>query len=102
MTSGCTAELVVLLIVSVRVAEVLAAGVFASAAWTENVDEPPEVGMPLKIPDELRVIPAGSCPVVSFQLYGVVPPDAASVAAYETFAVPFAREVVEITNVDVL
>ena len=68
----------------------------------ENVDEPPEVGIPLKTPDELSVIPTGSCPVVSFHIYGVVPPVAVSVAAYETFAVPFAREVVEITNVDVL
>jgi hypothetical protein len=68
MTSVCTAELVVPLIVSVRVAEVLAAGVFASAAWTEKVDEPPEAGVPLKTPEELSVIPTGSCPVVSFQL----------------------------------
>lgn len=63
-----SAVTVVPLIVSVNVAEALEAGVFASAACTEKVEEPPELGVPLNTPLEFKVIPGGNAPAVSFQL----------------------------------
>ncbi len=86
---------------NVSEADAFAEGVFESEACTVNVDEPLVVGVPLSIPVELNVIPAGSCPAVSLQLYGSEPPDPDNEAAYAVFNVPLGSEEVVTLNDDV-
>src|SRR5271170_432307 len=58
------------------------------------------VGMPAMAPvAAFKAKPAGRVPLVSDQLYGVVPPVAASVAVYGTPTSPFGSAPVEITSV---
>src|SRR5579862_9698997 len=66
-------------------------------SWTVTVKVavPDAVGVPLMAPLELNVRPAGKAPVASVQVYGAVPPVAASVApTYGVFKTPFGRELV--------
>ena len=52
-----------------------------SVACTVKVKVPEALGVPLIAPvEEFRLSPVGIAPTVMLQLYGVVPPDAASVA----------------------
>ena len=55
---------------------------------TVKLDVPAVVGVPLKTPAEDSVSPAGSVPEVTDQLYGGVPPVAASVWLYALPTVP--------------
>jgi multidrug efflux pump subunit AcrA (membrane-fusion protein) len=59
-----------------------------SVAWTVTLNVPAAVGVPLNTPAE-KVSPAGSVdPGATDQLYGVVPPEAASVWLYAWLTVP--------------
>ena len=53
-----------------------------SVAFTVKLKEPEAVGVPEIVPAEDRVTPAGNAPARMLQLYGVVPPLAASVVEY--------------------
>ena len=61
---------------------VCAVGVVESVTFTVNVNEPDTVGVPEIVPAVGRVKPAGKAPELMVQLYGVVPPDEASVIEY--------------------
>ena len=52
---------------------------FASVARMVKVEVPAVVGVPASTPAAVRVMPAGSAPVVTPNLYGAVPPLAVSV-----------------------
>ena len=60
----------------------LCAGELESVTFTVNELLPAVVGVPLICPELLNINPAGKLPELTDQLYGVVPPLAASVAAY--------------------
>lgn len=66
----------------------LCAGELESVTLTVNEYVPAVVGVPLIWPELLNVNPAGKLPELIDQLYGVVPPLAASVAEYEVLATP--------------
>ena len=66
--------------VMLRVAVALCAGELLSVTFTVNEDVPAVVGVPLICPELLSVKPVGKEPELSDQLYGVVPPLAASEA----------------------
>jgi hypothetical protein len=59
----------------------LNAGELESATCTVKLDVPAVVGVPEITPALLSTIPAGKDPAVTLQIYGVIPPDAASVVA---------------------
>ena len=61
-----------------------AVGVCESATWTLKFVVPVVVGVPLIVPSELRVSPAGRLPEARVQVYGFTPPVAVSVAEYGT------------------
>ena len=65
---------------------------------TVNVDVPAEVGIPVMAPPELSSSPAGSEPEYSVQVYGGVPPVAASDWEWGEVARPLVREVVVIES----
>jgi hypothetical protein len=60
------------------------------------VKEPDAVGVPESVPPAESVKPAGSAPELMLQVYGVVPPDAASVVEYDVPTWPEGTEVVVI------
>ena len=64
----------------VRLAVALCTGEVESLTFTVKEEVPAVVGVPLIWPEVLRVRPAGREPELSDQLYGVVPPLAASEA----------------------
>ena len=64
--------------VMLRFAVALCAGELESVTLTVNEEVPAVVGVPLICPEPLSVKPAGREPEVSDQLYGVLPPLAAS------------------------
>jgi len=64
--------------------------------WTVKLEVAAVVGVPLRTPAEDRPSPAGSVPAVTDQLYGVVPPVAASVWLYAVPTVPAGSEAVVI------
>ena len=72
----------------------LCAGELASVTFTVNDAVPAVVGVPLICPALLSVNPAGNEPDEIDQLYGVVPPLAASVAVYAVPTVPPLSDVV--------
>ena len=59
-----------------------------------NDDVPAAVGVPLIPPAPLSVNPFGNAPPLNDQLYGVVPPLAATVAEYALLTCPPAKLVV--------
>jgi hypothetical protein len=62
-----------------------------------KVNEPETVGVPVILPEEApRVRPEGSDPEATLQLYGAVPPVAASAADYVCCSVPTGKEEVVI------
>jgi len=73
-TGGTEAEVVML-----RFAVMLCAGELESVRVTVNENVPTAVGVPLICPELLSVRPDGREPELIDQLYGVVPPLAASV-----------------------
>ena len=57
----------------------------ASVTWTVNELVPALVGVPVICPvAAAKLSPVGNAPKVTLQLYGMVPPVADRVAAYET------------------
>ena len=56
----------------------LCVGELESVTFTVNEEVPAVVGVPLICPELLSVRPAGKLPELTDQLYGVVPPLAAS------------------------
>ena len=74
-TGVTEAEMVIL-----RLAVALCAGEVESLIFTVNDEVPAAVGVPLICPELPRVSPAGRVPELTDQLYGVVPPLAASEA----------------------
>ena len=66
-----------------------------SVAVTENEETPGVVGVPEISPVEVfKLSPAGNDPLASANVYGPVPPLAASVCKYALFWVAFGSEVV--------
>src|SRR5579863_3335805 len=90
MATGGTCALIVILSCA------LAVSPFASFTATVKVLAPVPVGVPLMAPELLfKLSPAGKDPEAIDQVYGVVPPVAASwVAGYATPMVPAGSEVV--------
>ena len=66
--------------VMLRFPVALCAGELESVTFTVNEELPAVVGVPLICPELLSVNPAGKLPELIDQLYGVVPPLAASEA----------------------
>jgi hypothetical protein len=65
-----------------------------SVAFTVKLKEPEAVGVPEIVPDEESARPPGNAPVLMLQLYGVVPPFAASVVEYAVPTCPEGTETV--------
>lgn len=88
--SGCGA------IVKVRLTDLLCTGMLESfTVKVSAVAVAEAVGVPLITPDEeFSTSPAGRLPLVSDQLYGVVPPVAESVALYAVPTCPLGSKVV--------
>lgn len=68
---------------------------FASFTCTVNAAEPAAVGVPEIAPALDSVRPAGSAPLVTLHVYGVLPPVAPKVVLYALPTVPPAKEFVE-------
>ena len=66
--------------VMLRFAVALCAGELVSVTLTVNEDVPAVVGVPPICPEALSAKPAGRVPELTDQLYGVLPPLAASKA----------------------
>ncbi len=77
---------------------VCAVGVVESVTFAVNVNEPDAVGVPEIVPPDESVKPPGSAPVLTLQVYGVVPPLAASVVEYAVPTCPEGTEPVEIVT----
>jgi hypothetical protein len=75
---------------------VWAVGVVESVTFVVKVKVPEAVGVPESMPPAESVKPAGSAPELMLQVYGVVPPDAASVVEYAVPTWPAGTEVVVI------
>lgn len=74
---------------------VCAAGEVESVTFTVKLNVPDAVGVPEIVPVEaVKLRPVARVPELMLQLYGVVPPEAASVALYAVPCVPFASELV--------
>jgi hypothetical protein len=67
-----------------------------SVTFTVNANEPDAVDVPEIVPVADRVKPAGNAPELMLQLYGVVPPDEASVVEYPVPTWPDGTEVLVI------
>ena len=76
----------------VRFEVALCGGELESVTFTVNEELPAVVGVPLICPELLSVRPAGKLPELSDQLYGVVPPLAASEDEYAVFVTPPGNE----------
>jgi hypothetical protein len=63
-------------------------GVAPSVAFTEKVEVPAVVGVPLSEQLLLSVKPAGTEPLARMQLYGAVPPATPTEPLYGVFTVP--------------
>ena len=75
---------------------VCAVGVVESVTLAVNENEPEAVEVPEIVPAAAKVKPPGKAPEATLQLYGVVPPLAASVVEYEVPACAAGTEVVVI------
>ena len=73
-------------------------GSCASVTCTLNVDVPAIVGVPLIVPPELKLRPAGKEPLEMFQKYGEFPPVAVRVVLYAVLTVPMGSELVAMLN----
>jgi hypothetical protein len=82
---------------------VCAVGVVESVTLTVKLKVPDAVGVPEIEPVEaVKLSPAGNEPELMLQMYGVVPPVAASVAVYAVPCVPFDSELVVMLTADVV
>jgi hypothetical protein len=79
-----------------RLAVALSRGELESVTFTTKEKLPDAVGVPLIWPELLSVNPPGKVPELTVQLYGLLPPLAASVAVYPLPTPPPARDVVVI------
>ncbi len=70
----------------------------ASSTATVKSNAPPAVGVPASDPLLESATPGGSAPLATRHAYGVVPPDAASVAAYGVPAAPDGKALVTIES----
>ena len=87
-------------ILNVKLADFETVGDSESVTCAVMVKLPDCVGVPLRAPVEaFNVTPVGSAPTVMFQVYGVVPPEAASVAEYAVPTVPPGNELVVMASV---
>ncbi len=77
---------------------VCAVGVVESVTFTVKLNEPDAVGVPEIVPPVESVTPPGNAPELTFQVYGVVPPLAASVVEYAVPTWPEGTELVEIVT----
>jgi hypothetical protein len=82
-----------------RFAVALSRGELESVTFTTKEKVPDAVGVPLIWPELLSVNPPGKVPELTVQLYGLLPPFAASVAVYPLPTSPPARDVVVILSV---
>ena len=73
---------------------VRAVGVVESVTFTVKLKEPDAVGVPEIVPADDNVSPPGKAPALMLQLYGVVPPLAASVVVYAVPTCPEGTETV--------
>ena len=90
VTGGVTVAATAML----RFAVAVFAGALESATRTVKDTVPAAVGVPLICPAPLSVNPFGNAPALTDQLYGVVPPLAATVAEYAPLTCPPAKLVV--------
>ena len=75
---------------------VRAVGVVESVTFTVKLKEPDAVGVPETVPADDSVRPPGNAPALMLQLYGVVPPLAASFVEYAVPICPDGTEAVVI------
>ena len=80
--------------VMLRLAVAVSGGLAASATCTVKLKFPPAVGIPEIDPSAFTSSPGGRVPPLKVQLYGVIPPDACSVALYAVPAVAPASDAV--------
>lgn len=59
-----------------------------SITWAVKLNVPEAVGVPRSDPADVNIKPAGSCPTVTLQVYGDVPPDAPKTVEYDVLTVP--------------
>ena len=84
--------------VMVIVSDAVAVRDALSVARTVKVLDPAEVGVPAMVAP-VSVSPAGKVPLASDQVYGGVPPDAASDCEYAVPTTPFGNDDVETVSV---
>jgi hypothetical protein len=72
--------------------DAVAGGELESTTLSVKLNVPAAVGVPEMVPPEDSVRPAGRAPELMLQLYGVVPPLAASVVEYTDPTCPEGRE----------
>jgi hypothetical protein len=82
--------------VMLRLAVAVSGGLAASATCTVKLKFPPAVGDPEIDPSPFTLSPGGRVPPVKVQLYGVIPPDACSIALYAVPTVAPASDAVVI------
>jgi hypothetical protein len=82
-----------------KLAVTLSAGEPESKTFAEKKNVPDCVGVPVIAPEmEFRLVPVGSCPEETNQLYGAVPPVALRVALYAKPCCPLLRDCVVIAK----
>jgi hypothetical protein len=91
-----TAEWLAAAIVMLKLAEAVVAGEPESVTLIVKLKVPAVVGVPEIVPVADRVSPAGRAPELRLQLYGMVPPLAASVVEYAVPTCPAGTELVVI------
>ena len=73
-----------------------------SVTWTPKILCPADVGVPVMLPEVESARPKGSCPEITFHLYGATPPFAVRPALYEFPSAPLGNEeVLMLSGVDV-
>jgi hypothetical protein len=91
-----TAEWLAAAIVMLKLAEAVVVGEPESATLIVKLNDPDAVGVPEIVPVAERDRPPGKAPELMLQVYGVVPPVAASVVEYAVPTCPAGTKVVVI------
>ena len=81
-----------------KFADAFCTGELESVTLTVNEAVPAMVGVPVICPEPFSVKPCGRKPALTDQVYGAVPPLAASAVEYGLFACPEGREPAEIAS----
>jgi hypothetical protein len=81
-----------------KLAVAFCVGELESVALTVKENVPAVVGVPLICPELMSVSPAGKEPELSDQMYGAVPPLAASDPEYAVLAIPEGKELTVIVR----